>query len=105
MLVVDDVPQSGGGVTVLRGVDAEYTGLNYFAIAVNQPRPNTRCNHIAHELWHMTGAARHNAAEGPITACLSNAVSLKYCNALRAMVAPVGDFPLPAEGSDATRMV
>lgn len=95
MLVVDDVPGSGGGVTMLPGLDAEYTGRNYFAIAVNQPNPNPNCNHIAHELWHMTGAARHDPAEGAITACTSNAVSDTYCRALRAMVAPIGDFPTP----------
>lgn len=104
MLVVDDVPGSGGGVTMLRGLDAEYTGRHYFAIAVNQPAPNPNCNHIAHELWHMTGAARHDPAEGPITACTSNAVSLTYCNALRYMVAPRGDFPVPRRGAGATRM-
>ena len=95
MLVVDDVPGSGGGVTMLPGLDSEYTGPNYFAIAVNQTAPNPACNHIAHELWHMTGAPRHDPAEGAITACTSNAVSLTYCNALRNMVAPVGDFPAP----------
>jgi len=47
------------------------------------------CDHIAHELWHMTGAARHDPAEGAITACTSNNVSLNYFNALRAMVAPL----------------
>jgi hypothetical protein len=106
MLVVDDVPGSGGGVTMIRGLDAEYTGRNYFAIAVNQPSPNPNCNHIAHELWHMTGAPGHNPADGPITACTSNAVSLTYCNALRAMVSPRGDFPLPvpATSPGATRI-
>jgi hypothetical protein len=106
MLVVDDVPGSGGGVTMLPGLDAEYTGRNYFAIAVNHPAPNPNCNHIAHELWHMTGAPRHDPAEGPITACTSNAVSLTYCNALRNMVAPRGDFRLPAPATrrGATRM-
>lgn len=104
MLVVDDVPGSGGGVTMLRGLDAEYTGRHYFAIAVNQTAPNPNCNHIAHELWHMTGAARHDPAEGAITACTSNAVSLAYCNALRYLVAPRGDFPLPRRGTGATRM-
>jgi len=101
MLVVDDVPGSGGGVTMLPGLDAEYTGRNYFAIAVNQTAPNPACNHIAHELWHMTGAARHDPAEGAITACTSNDVSLTYCNALRNMVAPVGDFPAPPGPGDA----
>ncbi len=104
MLVVDDVPGSGGGVTMLRGLDAEYTGRNYFAIAVNQPAPNPSCNHIAHELWHMTGAARHDPAEGAITACTSNAVSMTYCNALRYLVAPRGDFPLPRRGPEAARV-
>ncbi len=86
MLVVDDVPDSGGGVSVIRGVDAEYTGRNYFAIPVHQHAPNRACNHIAHELWHMTGATRHNPAEGPITACTGNAVAPAYCDALRALV-------------------
>jgi hypothetical protein len=100
MLVVDDVPGSGGGVTMIRGVDAEYTGPNYFAIAVNQTAPNPNCNHIAHELWHMTGAARHDVADGAITACTSNVVSPTYCNALRSMVAPVGDFSTPPRNRD-----
>lgn len=100
MLVVDDVPGSGGGVTMLPGLDAEYTGRNYFAIAVNQPAPNPNCNHIAHELWHITGAARHDPVEGAITACTSNAVSLTYCRALRSLVAPVGDFPTPPRNRD-----
>lgn len=106
MLVVDDVPGSGGGVTMIRGLDAEYTGRNYFAIPVNQTAPNPSCNSIAHELWHMTGAPGHDPADGPITACTSDVVSLTYCNALRNMVAPRGDFPLPAPAgrAGATRM-
>jgi|GEM_PF-1809165 len=89
MLVVDDVPGSGGGVTMWPGLDVEYTGRDYFAISVNQTGPNPNCNHIAHELWHVaTRTGRHDPAEGAITACTSNAVSLNYCNALRGMVAP-----------------
>ena len=93
MLVVDDVPGSGGGVTMLPGLDAEYTGRNYFAIAVNQPAPNPNCNHIAHELWHMTGAARHDPAEGAITACTSNTVSLTLLQCVTQHGCTAGGFP------------
>jgi hypothetical protein len=95
MIVVDDVPGSGGGVTLTSEFDAEYTGPTFFGIALHQPNPNPGCNHIAHELWHVATSGGHDPANGAITACTGNAVSLTYCNALRNMVAPVGDFPLP----------
>ncbi|MDR4518601.1 MAG: DUF4157 domain-containing protein [Nitrosomonas sp.] len=90
MLVVDEVRGTGGGTTILGGqddrgndYDVEYTGPSMFFIAVNQPNPNGNCNHIAHEIWHITGALRHVAAEGGITACTNNDVSETYCNAVR----------------------
>ncbi|MFB8789832.1 MAG: DUF4157 domain-containing protein [Potamolinea sp.] len=86
MLVVDDVPGSGGGVTLTPAFDREFTGRNYFAIAVNQPSANSNCNHIAHELWHISGGLVHNPANGAITDCSGNGVSLTYCNALRSLV-------------------
>ncbi|WP_309371702.1 DUF4157 domain-containing protein [Nitrosomonas sp.] len=93
LLVVDEVQGTGGGTTILGGqddrgndYDVEYTGPSMFFIAVNQPNPNGNCNHIAHEIWHITGALRHNVAEGGITACTNNNVSETYCNALRSLV-------------------
>ena len=90
MLVVDEVRGTGGGTTILGGqddrgneYDVEYTGPSMFFIAVNQPNPNGNCNHIAHEIWHITGALRHAVAEGGITACTNNDVSETYCNAVR----------------------
>ena len=63
MLVVDEVRGTGGGTTILGGqddqgrdFDVEYSGSSMFFIAVNQPNPNGNCNHIAHEICHITGA-------------------------------------------------
>lgn len=93
LLVVDEVEGTGGGTTILGGqddrgndYDIEYTGPSMFFIAVNQPNPNGNCNHIAHEIWHITGALRHAVAEGGITACANNNVSETYCNAVRGLV-------------------
>jgi len=93
MLVVDEVRGTGGGTTILggqddqgRNFDVEYTGASMFVIAVNQPNPNGNCNHIAHEIWHITGALRHDASEGGLTACANNNVSEDYCNAVRGLV-------------------
>jgi hypothetical protein len=90
MLVVDEVRNTGGATTILGGqddqgrdFDVEYTGPDMFLIAVNQPHHNGNFNHIAHEIWHITGALRHSAAEGDITAGVSNAVSQTYCDAVR----------------------
>ncbi len=96
VLVVDDVPQSGGGVTVDTRFDATYTGRTYAVIGVNQPNPNPNCNHLAHELWHISsGIVGHDPRHGTLAACSGNSVSPEYCNGLRNIVAPVGDFPLP----------
>lgn len=88
MLVVDDVPRSGGGVTVGPRFDARYTGRNYFAIGINQTStPNPNCNPIAHELWHVSsGQSAHDPANGTVTSCTGAGVSATYCNGLRAMV-------------------
>ncbi len=86
MLVVDDVPLSGGGVTVSKTFDDKYTGKQYFILGLNQSTPNPNCNHLAHELWHIGGVDKHDPANGPITACTGNGVSDKYCNNLRALV-------------------
>ncbi|MCB1761068.1 MAG: DUF4157 domain-containing protein [Gammaproteobacteria bacterium] len=92
MLVVDEVQGTGGGTTILGGVDdagrqfdVEYTGPSMFFVAVNQPRENSNCSVIAHEIWHIAGALRHDAAEGEITACTSNNVSETYCRAVRGL--------------------
>jgi hypothetical protein len=92
MLVVDEVQGTGGGTTILGGLDdagrefdVEYTGPSMFFIAVNQPRENANCSVIAHEIWHIAGALRHDVAEGEITSCTSNSVSEAYCNAVRGL--------------------
>jgi hypothetical protein len=94
MLVVDEVTNSGGGETILAGqddqgrnFDLEYTGRSMFVMAVNQPAPglcSQRDSTIAHELWHVTGALRHDAAEaGGIADCSSDDVNQTYCTAVR----------------------
>ena len=103
VVVVDEVPGSGGGVTVNPQADAHYRGRNYAAIAVNQTNPNPGCNHLAHELWHVAGVFNHDAASGgDIAACINNTVSDHYCRLLRIFSSPVGDFPTP---SSDTRVV
>jgi hypothetical protein len=87
LLVVDDVPLSGGGVTVDKKFDSNYTGKGYAILGLNQTStPNPNCNHTAHELWHVGGTDKHDPANGAITACTGNSVSNTYCNDLRAMV-------------------
>lgn len=89
-LVVDEVKGSGGATTILGGkddtgqpFDKEYTGRNMVFLAPNQAGYLSGCSAIAHELWHIGGALRHNPAEGGITACTNNNVSQKYCNEIR----------------------
>jgi len=94
MLVVDEVLGTGGATTILGGqddqgrdFDLEYTGSSMFFLAVNQP-VDLGCpfeTTIAHELWHITGALRHNAADGAITDCSGEAVAEPYCTAVRGL--------------------
>src|SRR4030095_14961079 len=87
VVVVDDVPLSGGGVTVDKKFDPNYKGKGYVILGLNQKStPNPNCNHIAHEFWHVGGTDKHDPANGPITACTGNGVSEKYCDFLRALV-------------------
>ena len=97
VLVVDTVPASGGGVTVDRRFDTTYAGRTYAVIGVNQVNPNPACNHLAHELWHVgSGIVGHDVSRGTLAACTGNAVSQEFCLGVRNVVAPVGDFPMPA---------
>ena len=95
LLVVDEIRGTGGGTTILGGqtdrgqdYDVEYTGPSMFFMAVNQPREGA-CSAvdltIAHELWHVTGALRHNAADGAITDCSGEGVAEPYCTAVRGL--------------------
>lgn len=104
ILVVDNVADSGGGVTVDSRFDATYTGRTYAVIAVNQrDNPNTNCNALAHELWHISsGTVGHDVAHGTLAACQGNGVSAEYCAGLRQRVAPMGDFNVPAPAADGT---
>jgi hypothetical protein len=88
MLIVDDVPLSGGGITVDPRFDTTYTGRSWFAIGINQTTtPNPNCNHIAHELWHVgSGLSAHNPVNGTVTSCTGAGVTPAYCDPLRALV-------------------
>ncbi len=88
MLLVDDVPLTGGGITVDPRFDTTYTGRSYFAIGINQTTtPNPACNHIAHELWHVgSGSSAHDPANGTVTSCSGAGVTPTYCDGLRALV-------------------
>lgn len=104
ILVVDNVADSGGGVTVDSRFDATYTGRTYAVIAVNQrDNPNSNCNALAHELWHISsGTVGHDVAHGTLAACQGNGVSPEYCAGLRQRVAPLGDFVIPTPAVDGT---
>lgn len=104
VLVVDSVPNTGGGVTVSPDVDRQYSGRMYAVVAVNQPNNNSACNTLAHELWHVAGNYNHSPAQGgPIAACTSNIVNERFCLDLRRYAATIqlpsgsepGDYPLP----------
>jgi hypothetical protein len=88
MLVVDSVPGTGGGVTVISNpaVDADYTGKTYIVIAVNQADENTTHSQIAHELWHVAGSFSHNVSHGGIASGTSDVVSDEYCTNVRGLV-------------------
>ncbi|MCB1985629.1 MAG: DUF4157 domain-containing protein [Burkholderiales bacterium] len=95
LLIVDEIQGTGGGTTILGGqddrgneYDVEYTGPSMFFMAVNQPREGA-CSRddltIAHELWHVTGALRHDAADGAITECSGEGVAEPYCTRIRGL--------------------
>ena len=99
VLVVDDVPGTGGGVTVTSGADPDYHGRTYAVIATNQSSgggSNDACSSLAHELWHVIGNLNHDSTSGgDLAACTSNDLSEEFCSDMRDFVAPVGDFPSP----------
>jgi Domain of unknown function (DUF4157) len=102
VLIVDHVPGSGGGVTVDTSFDKSYTGRTYAVLGINDPAFLLGCNALAHELWHVAGNLPHDKAlGGGIAECSGNDVNEKYCKDLRNVVAPVGDFPVPATGDTA----
>jgi hypothetical protein len=84
MLVVDDVPLSGGGVTVSHTFDPAYTGRDYFIIALNQT--NNTTSSIAHELSHIVGGNHGQAGNSTISEGTGNAVNQTYCSNVRALV-------------------
>lgn len=88
ILVVDNVQNTGGGITVGSSFDAAYTGVEYVVLAVNQINSNPNCAHLAHELWHVGSdtVGHDEAANGSLAACTGNDVSENYCSGLRAMV-------------------
>jgi hypothetical protein len=84
MLVVDDVPLSGGGVTVSSTFDPNYTGRNYFIISLNQT--NNTTSTIAHELSHIVGENHEEAGNNSLENSNGRAVSPRYCGNIRALV-------------------
>ena len=102
VLIVDHVPGSGGGVTVDKSFDASYTGRRYAVLGINDPAFLLGCNALAHELWHVAGNLPHDKTlGGGIAECTGSDVNEKYCTDLRNVVAPVGDFPVPAKSDTA----
>ncbi|MFL9837333.1 DUF4157 domain-containing protein [Flavobacterium sp. ST-75] len=83
MLIVDDVPLSGGGVTVSSTFDLNYTGSDYFIIALNQT--NNTTSSIAHELSHIIGRNHNQAGNTSLDDGNGRAVGAAYCNSLRAI--------------------
>lgn len=84
MVVADEVPGSGGGMTVTGAVDNQYTGRTFMVWALN--RTNRGCSAIAHELWHVGGNFTHDpAAGGSIADCTGNGVTADYCTRVRGL--------------------
>lgn len=84
MLVVDDVPRSGGGVTVSSTFDPNYTGQTYFIIAINQTNNDTST--IAHELSHVTGANHDETGNSTLDNGTGRDVNDRYCNSVRGLI-------------------
>lgn len=82
IIIADEVPDSGGGITVDKRFDKKYSGKTYAAIAVNET--NSSCNSLAHELWHVSsGIVGHDKVHGGIAECSSDTVSDEYCKNMR----------------------
>lgn len=86
VLVIDEVTGTGGGLTVDKGFDADYTGKTYIAMPVSQPDYNASCPTLAHELWHVSGSFNHAEAKGgQIAACTGPGVNETFCTDVRAL--------------------
>jgi len=83
MLIVDDVPRTGGGVTVSHDFDNQFTGTPYIVIGINQAGgilPAT----IAHELGHRAGLLSHTTDPNNIMDTGAT-VDEPFCNAIRSI--------------------
>ncbi len=78
LVVVDNVPRTGGGVTVSNDFDKQYTGNDYIAIPVGHGRNRS----IAHELGHVAGILAHPAT-GVMGTDGTSTTSVAYCSAMR----------------------
>lgn len=83
MVVADEVPGTGGGVTVSRDFDRQYSGRSY--MIWGRTGSNTASNTIAHELWHVAGGLTHDPAAGSVVEGTGHEVSSEFCTRLRAL--------------------
>lgn len=80
MLVVDNVPRTGGGVSVMTPYDSQYSANPYIVIPIEHGRTRS----IAHELGHVAGILAHPAT-GVMSADGSSVVNASYCASMRAL--------------------
>ncbi|WP_207632942.1 eCIS core domain-containing protein [Foetidibacter luteolus] len=81
MLVVDNVPRTGGGVTVSSDFDSEYTGNPYIVMPIDHGKRRA----IAHELGHVAGILAHTGGPDVMDSGTSTQVTDTFCNSIRAM--------------------
>lgn len=84
MVVADEVPGTGGGVTISNDFDRQYTGRTY--MIWGRTGSNTSSNTIAHELWHVGGGLNHDPAAGSIVEGTGHDVSPEFCRRVRSLV-------------------
>lgn len=83
-LFVDDVPRTGGGVTVANRYDLQYTGPRYIVVALNQAGAAAQST-IAHELGHVGGLDHDTALAAANIMNTGEDVDIAFCNAIRGL--------------------
>lgn len=81
IVFVDDIPRTGGGVTIDSRYDAQYTGRTYMAISVNQA--HAIANTFAHEFGHVAGLEHDTTLPDANIMNTGTNIDERFCNAVR----------------------